>query len=85
MVIGRVIKKVTSTVKDKEYSGYKLLLVRPEPRGKSFLAIDLVQAGENDPVLVVREGGASRMLLNSENAPVHSVIVGIIDHISTEE
>ena len=85
MVIGRVIKKVTSTVKDKEYSGYKLLLVRPEPRGKSFLAIDLVQAGENDPVLVVREGGASRMLLNSENAPVHSVIVGIIDNISLEE
>ena len=90
MVIGRVIKKVTSTVKDKEYSGYKLLLVQPAPKGKEakgkpFLAIDLVQAGENDPVLVVREGGASRMLLNSENAPVHSVIVGIIDHISTEE
>jgi carbon dioxide concentrating mechanism protein CcmL len=90
LVIGKVIKKVTSTVKNEEYSGYKLLLVQPAPRGKeargkSFLAIDLVQAGENDFVLVVREGGASRMLLNSKNAPVHSVIVGIIDHISLEE
>jgi ethanolamine utilization protein EutN len=90
LVIGSVIKKVTSTVKNENLSGYKLLLVQPTPfgkekKGKPFLAIDLVQAGEGDKVLAIREGGSARMLLKNDNAPVHSVIVGIIDHISNEE
>lgn len=90
MVIGRVIKRIISTVKSKDYSGYKLLLVQPlspkkAPKGKSFVAIDLVSAGEGDEVLVVREGGSARMCLHNDNAPVRSVIVGIIDHISRGE
>jgi len=87
LVIGKVIKRIVSTVKNKEYSKYKLLLVQPTSIKKTkkerpFLAIDLVQAGEGDEVLVVREGGSARMSIKNNKAPVRSVIVGIIDSIN---
>lgn len=51
-------------------------------QGIPFIAIDLVQAGEGDKVLVVREGGSARMTIKNDRAPVRSVIVGIIENIN---
>jgi ethanolamine utilization protein EutN len=90
LVIGKVIKRVVSTVKNKDYLKHKLLLVqttsiKKTKRERPFLAIDLVQAGEGDEVLVVREGGSARMSIKNDRAPVRSVIVGIIDNIDIEK
>jgi microcompartment protein CcmK/EutM len=43
-----------------------------------------VQAGPGDIVLVETEGNAARQLFQNNNAPVHSVIAGIVDEVSRE-
>ena len=86
MILGKVIGNVVSTVKLPIYQGYKILIVQPvndkeEPQGESVLALDTVQAGVGDTVLVIDEGNSSRLIMNNPTAPVRTMIVGIIDAI----
>jgi microcompartment protein CcmK/EutM len=87
MYIGRVFGNVVATVKHPLFQGHKLLLVeRLEPEGdadaKYDLAVDIVQAGPGDLVLVLDEGNSARQLLGEEpNGCVRAVIVGIVDDI----
>jgi ethanolamine utilization protein EutN len=89
MIVARVEAKVVATVKHKAYQGRKILLLQPverdmKPTGEPFLAIDFVQAGEGDIVLVAKDGGTARITYGAE-APVHSVIIGIIDEIGGDQ
>ncbi len=89
MVIGRVVGTVVSTMKHPSFRGYKLLVVQPmhlpgEPPDEDFLAIDLVDAGIGDAVLVNQEGGGARLVTGDPDSPVISVIVGILDSVSLE-
>ena len=90
MIIGRVVASVVSTEKHPQLVGYKLLMVQPldekgRAKGKAILAIDAVQAGEGDRVLVVDEGGSARNALGDEKAMiVRTVIFGIVDRIDIE-
>ena len=86
MILGKVIGNVVSTIKLSVYQGYKILIVQPvnnkeEPQGESVLALDTVQAGVGDTVLVIDEGNSSRLIMNNPTAPVRTVIVGIVDAI----
>lgn len=86
MILGKVIGNVVSTIKLPVYQGYKILIVQPvnnkeEPQGKSILALDTVQAGVGDTVLVIDEGNSSRLIMNNPTAPVRTMIVGIVDAI----
>jgi ethanolamine utilization protein EutN len=86
MILGKIIGNVVSTVKLPVYQGYKILIVQPvndkeEPQGKSILALDSVQAGVGDTVLVIDEGNSSRLIMNNSAAPVRTMIVGIVDAI----
>jgi microcompartment protein CcmK/EutM len=86
MILGVVRGTVTSTVNHPFYSGRKLLVVdRIEPDGRStgkhLIAIDSVDAGVGDRVLVLDEGNGARQVLADDTGPVRSVIVGIIDAI----
>ena len=88
MIICRVEATVVATIKHPVYKGHKVLMVQPtdpqgDPVGESFLSVDFVQAGVGDRVLVVKEGSSARLVFGKETAPVHSVIVGIIDEIDT--
>jgi microcompartment protein CcmK/EutM len=61
MIIGRVAGTVVATEKHYKLEGRKLLLVQPldldgAGRGEPVLAVDGVDAGEGDRVLVVQEG-----------------------------
>ncbi len=90
MIIAKVIGNMVSTEKHPHYRGYKILVVQPidpegKPKGKSLLALDGVQAGVGDRVLVVDEGGSARVVLNDELAmTVRTVICGIIDRVDVE-
>jgi len=88
MIICRVVATVVATIKHPVYEGYKVLMVQPtdpqgEPVGGAFLSVDFVQAGVGDRVLVVKEGSSARLVFGKETAPVHSVILGVIDEIDT--
>jgi microcompartment protein CcmK/EutM len=87
MVLAKVVKRVVATQKNPYLKGYKLLMLRqvtPEriPLNKPpILAIDMVDAGVGDIVLVMQEGGSARLMVGNNLSPVRSVIVGVVDGI----
>ncbi len=87
MFICRVVGDVVSTIKNEHLRGQKLLIVQPvdldgvTAKGESMIAVDKVDAGPDDLVLVNREGGSARLLLDNAKIPVQAVIVGVIDDI----
>lgn len=86
MRLGRVTGNVVATVKHPALQGRKLLMVQPiDPYGKDsgevVIALDQVQAGPGDRVLLLEEGNSSRQIIQYENAPVRCLIVGIVDHV----
>lgn len=88
MIIAKVIGNVVATAMEPGYEARKVMVVQPvnpegSPKGKSFLAVDAIQSGEGDLVLVMEEGGSARLVLNEPDTfTVKSVIVGIVDNIS---
>jgi ethanolamine utilization protein EutN len=89
MIIGTVRGDIVSTINHPFYTGKKLLVVEKEnPSGKPgdyLVAIDGgVQAGVGERVLVIDEGNSARQIMGDANAPVRSIIVGIIDRIDAE-
>jgi len=87
--ICRVIGTVVATAHHPAYDGQKIMLVRQDsPAGEkaapAFVAVDRVQAGPDDRVLVLTEGTGVRQLLGAEAGPIRSIIVGIIDDIDIE-
>lgn len=88
MKLCRVIDPVVSTIKHPAYQGLKLLLVQQldedlKNAGNEFLAVDNVQAGEGDLVLVMQEGNGVRQLFKAKKFPIRSIIVGIVDDVHT--
>ncbi len=81
MKLCRVIGNVVATAKHPVFEGQRLLVVQPED-GPSFLAVDTVQAGPGDTVLVMREGNGVRQILGmGSQVPIRSLIVGIVDDV----
>ena len=87
MVLGRVRGTVVSTTKSEKLSGYKLLIVNPididtfEEKGAPVVSVDTVGAGEGEVVLLVG-GSSSRQTALTENRPVDSAIVAIVDSVN---
>jgi len=87
MILGRIEGTVVATAHHPSFDGRTLLVVQPldehrQPVGTSFLAVDHVQAGVGDVVLVNREGGGNRLLLKmGAEVPIRSLIVGIVDRV----
>ena len=86
MIIGRVVGEIYSTINHPFYDAKKLLVVEKttpagEPTGDYLIAVDVVDAGVGEPVLVLDEGNGARQVFASDDAPVRSVVVGIIDQI----
>ena len=84
MVIARVVGSVVSTKKNGKLEGAKLLLAQPldldgKDRGLAVIAIDAVDAGVGDRVLLVLDGKAAMLALNRGLAGVDAAIVGVVD------
>ncbi|MGI8783162.1 MAG: EutN/CcmL family microcompartment protein [Acidobacteriota bacterium] len=89
MILGRVIDPVIATQKHASFDGTKLLLVQPlnlslQPEGDPLLAIDAVDAGVGDTVLVVQDGWAACHLLGQKESPVDAGIIGIVDSVDLD-
>jgi microcompartment protein CcmK/EutM len=89
MTLCKVMGNVVATAHHPSFDGRKLMIVQPldekgASTGDSFLAVDMVQAGPGDTVLVNREGNGNRQLLKmGPIVPIRSLIVGIVDHIDS--
>ncbi len=86
MILARVTGSVVATEKHYKLEGRKLLLVQPldlegEPVGVSVLAVDCVDAGEGDRVLVVQEGKSASMASGREESPLDAAVVAVVDAV----
>jgi ethanolamine utilization protein EutN len=87
MILARVLGNVVATQKNSRYEGARVMLVQPinpdgSPRGVSVLALDSVDAGEGDVVIVVQEGwSASTASTGEAGAAIDSAIIGVVDFI----
>ena len=85
----RVVAPMWATVKHPAFAGRALFVVQPLDErggdaGGSFVAIDSVQAGVGDRVVVLTEGNGVRQILKAGDVvPIRSIIVGIVDHVET--
>jgi len=90
MTLARVVGTVVSTEKHPHYRGQKILVVQPvdpsgAPKGRSLLAVDGVQAGTGDLVLVVDEGGSARAVIGDESAvTIRTAVCGIVDRVDMD-
>ena len=90
MILGRVLGNVVATQKNPRYDQARIMLVQPvnpdlSPRGAAMLALDSVDAGEGDVVIVVQEGwSASTAATGEAGAAIDSAIVGVVDFIEED-
>jgi microcompartment protein CcmK/EutM len=89
MILARIVGTVVATRKDERLVSSKLLVVRPiDPRGKAegsyLVAVDTVDAGFGETVLVV-SGSSARMASGMKDCPVDAAIVGIVDTVHVPE
>lgn len=85
MLIARVVGTVVATMKDEKIVGRKLLIVREvttenEIVGKPLVAIDTVDAGVGDVVLVA-QGSSARQTALTKETPTDAVIMAIVDSL----
>ncbi|HEX8181881.1 MAG TPA: EutN/CcmL family microcompartment protein [Pyrinomonadaceae bacterium] len=87
MILARVIGNVVATQKNERYANARLMLCQPltlegAETGATLLALDSVDAGVGDVVLIVQEGwGASTAATGEPGAAIDSAIVGVVDQI----
>ena len=87
MILCRIVGNVTATVKHPAFDGKALMIVQPidaqgNDTGASFLAVDRVQSGPGDKVLVMREGNGVRQILDQGAiVPIRSLVVGVVDSV----
>ncbi len=86
MILGRVVGEIFATVKSPHFKGGKILVVQPlntdlTPKGNTLLALDRVDAGLDDVVLVNKEGGSARIIFENPHIPLQAVIVAVVDGV----
>ncbi|OGU66454.1 MAG: hypothetical protein A2279_06685 [Stygiobacter sp. RIFOXYA12_FULL_38_9] len=91
MFLAKIVGNLVSTPKNKHLIGHKLLLVHAinekyELVGKKdVIALDLVDSGVGDIVIVVQEGDAVQQMLGHAEAPVNTMIIAVVDNIEVCE
>jgi microcompartment protein CcmK/EutM len=87
MYIAKVIGTVVATIKISHLEARKLLLVdqldlQGQETGYYDIAVDVVQAGPGDTVLVIDEGNGARQILGLDPGAVRAVVVGVVDEVA---
>jgi microcompartment protein CcmK/EutM len=89
VLLAKIVGTVVATRKDPRLVSNKLLIARPiDPRGKAegnyLVAVDTVDAGVGETVLIV-SGSSARMASGMKDCPIDAAVVGIIDEIDINE
>jgi len=89
MLLARVVGNVVATQKNAKLEGSKLLLVQPveldgSPRGATVLAIDSVDAGVGDRVLLIQDGRSAQLVLGRGVAAVDAAVIGVVDTVDVQ-
>ena len=89
MLLAKIVGTVVATRKDQRLVSNKLLVARPvDPRGKPdggyLVAVDTVDAGVGETVLIV-SGSSARLASGLKDCPVDAAVVGIVDSIDVNE
>jgi ethanolamine utilization protein EutN len=85
MKVGRVAGTVISTINIPLLDEHRLLLcdvedVEGQPSGYT-IAVDVVDAGVGDTVLILDEGSSARQILGLDHGAIRAVVVGIVDEL----
>jgi microcompartment protein CcmK/EutM len=88
VILGRVTASVVATEKHYKLEGRKILMVQPldldgAPTGEPVAAVDGVDSGEGDHVLVVQEGRSASLVSGRDESPLDAAIVAVVDHVET--
>ena len=94
MFVAKVTGSLISTQKVSSMVGCKLLVVEPyrledkqrrslTTTGRTFIAVDMLGAGEGDYVLIT-QGSSARLTPETKNMPVDTVVIGIVDQVHVE-
>ena len=89
MILAKVVGTVVATRKDERLVSTKLMVARPmDPRGKPeggyLVAVDTVDAGVGETVLIV-SGSSARMASGLKDCPVDAAVVGIVDTVQVQD
>lgn len=95
MFVARVTGSVVSTQKVAAMVGYKLLVVEPyrleskkraslSTTGRTFVAVDMLGAGEGEYVLIT-QGSSARLTPETKELPIDTVVVGIVDQVTVDQ
>ncbi len=89
MLLAKVVGTVVATRKDERLVSSKLLVARPidpagKPEGNYLVAVDTVDAGVGETVLIV-SGSSARMASGLKDTPVDAAIVGVVDHVEVKD
>lgn len=91
MILAKVLGNIVATQKNARYDDARIMLcehITPEGEatGHTVIALDSVDAGVGDTVLIVQEGwGASTSATGKPGAAIDSAIVGVVDYIDLLE
>lgn len=89
MILGRVCGTIHSTINHNFYENRRLLVIDKlgldgKPTGDYVIAVDWVDSGAGETVLVIDEGNSARQVVDDPMGPIRSIIVGVIDGVETE-
>ncbi len=95
MFIAKVTGSLVSTQKVESMGGYKLLVVEPyrlesEERkslattGRTFVAVDMLGAGEGQFVLIT-QGSSARLTQETKDLPIDALVIGIVDTVYVDQ
>jgi ethanolamine utilization protein EutN len=91
VLLAKIKGNIVSTPKNKFLVGHKLLIVHEIDYNykfigkKDLIALDLVDAGVGDIVIIVQEGDAIQQILGHPNAPVNTMIIAVVDNVEVTE
>ncbi len=89
MLIARVVGTIVATIKDEKLTGRKLLIVREATTenqlvGRPIAAVDTVDAGVGDLVLIA-QGSSARQTSMTKETPTDAVIMAVIDELGVDD
>jgi len=89
MKLAKVIGEVFGTIKHPFYDKQRILMLelldeKRQPLGSQMMAVDSVDAGDGDTVIVLDEGNGARQIVKDSKAPLRSIIVGVVDAVELD-